>query len=153
LRFFVNVSAAEDRVWATKGTFAELYPKYAAAAGIDGRRKVDKGAVGQVRTAVLRSLVKAGVKEAMVADSSPYDRLMRRFHNFMKDTPSFQARDADYREMRFAPGAAWMVFTDTASHASVSGQHALVNTFIVRLAQCRLPDSAPFNILRNGRAA
>ena len=35
----------------------------------------------------------------------------------------------------------------------VSGQHALVNTFIVRLAQCRLPESAPLNILRNGRAA
>jgi hypothetical protein len=153
LRFFVNVSDNEDRVWATKGTFSDLYPKYATAAGIAGRRKVDKGAMGQVRTAVLRSLVKAGIKEAMVADSSPYDRLMRRFHNFMKDTPSFQARDADYREIRFAPGSAWMVFTDTASHASVSGQHALVNTFIVRLSRCRLPESAPMNILRNGRAA
>ena len=153
LRFFVNVSATEDRVWATKGTFADLYPKYAAAAGIDGRRNVEKGAIDRVRTVLLRSLVKAGVKEALVADSSPYDRLMRRFHNYMKDTPSFQAHDADYRELRFPPGSAWMVFTDTASHASISGQHALVNTFIVRLAQCRLLDAAPLNILRNGRAA
>lgn len=153
LRFFVNVSETEDRVWATKGTFSDLYPKYAAAAGIAGRRKVEKGVVGRVRTALLKSLVGLGVKEAMVADSSPYDRLMRRFHNYMKDTPSFQAHDADYRELRFPPGSAWMVLTDTASHASVSGQHALVNTFIVRLAQCRLPDYAPLNILRNGRAA
>jgi hypothetical protein len=89
----------------------------------------------------------------MVADSSPYDRLMRRFHNYMKDTPAFQARDGDYHELRFAPGSAWMVFTDTTTHASVSGQHALVNTFIVRLAQCRLKDAAPLNILRTGRAA
>ena len=89
----------------------------------------------------------------MVADSSPYDRLMRRFHNFMKDTPSFQAHDADYHEVRFPPGSAWMVLTDTTTHASVSGQHALVNTFILRLAHCRLQEIAPLNILRTGRAA
>lgn len=153
LRFFVNVSTNEDRVWATKGTFSQLYAKYASAAGIAGRHKVEKGALGHMRTALLRSLVAAGVKEALVADSSPYDRLMRRFHNYMKDTPSFQARDADYHELRFPPGCAWMVFTDTASHASVSGQHALVNTFIVRLSQCRLQDAAPLSILRTGRAA
>jgi hypothetical protein len=153
LRFFVNVNTSEDRVWATKGTFSQLYTKHAAAAGIAGRHSVDKGALGHMRTALLRSLAAAGVKEAMVADSSPYDRLMRRFHNYMKDTPSFQAHDADYHELRFPPGSAWMVFTDTASHASVSGQHALVNTFIVRLSQCRLQDAAPLNILRTGRAA
>ena len=153
LRFFVNVNPGEDRVWATKGTFSELYAKHAAAAGIAGRHSIEKGALGQLRTALLRSLVSVGVKEALVVDSSPYDRLMRRFHNYMKDTASFQARDADYREIRFPPLSAWMVLTDTASHASISGQHALVNTFIVRLAHCRLPEAAPLNILRSGRAA
>ncbi len=153
LRVFVNVSTNEDRVWATKGTFAELYAKHAAAAGIDGEHEMRKSILGNLRTTVLRGLVSAGVKEAMVVDSSPYDRLMRRFHNYMKDTPAFQARDADYRELHFPPGSAWMVFTDTASHASIAGQHALVNTFIVRLSQCRLPQAAPLNILRQGRAA
>jgi hypothetical protein len=153
LRVFVNVSPHEDRVWATKGTFAEVYTKHAAAAGIDGQHRLEKTPLGHLRTGLLRGLAATGIKEAMVADSSPYDRLMRRFHNYMKDTPAFQAHDADYREIRFPPGSAWMVFTDTASHASVSGQHALVNTFIVRLARCRLPESAPLNILRSGRAA
>lgn len=153
LRFFVNVNPVEDRVWATKGAFAALYDKYAAAAGIAGRQQTRKGALGHVRSALVRALVTAGVKEAIIADSSPYDRLMRRFHNYMKDTPSFQVRDADFQEIRFPPMAAWMVFTDTASHASLSGQHAFVNTFLVRLAQCRLKDAAPINILRTGRAA
>jgi hypothetical protein len=153
LRFFVNVSTNEDRVWATKGTFAQVHAKYAEAAGIAGPHRLDKGALGHLRTAVLRGLASAGVREAMVADSSPYDRLMRRFHNYMKDTPAFQARDADYHEIRFPPGSAWMVLTDTATHASVSGQHALVNTFILRLAHCRLKNVAPLNILRTGRAA
>jgi 3-deoxy-D-manno-octulosonic acid hydroxylase-like protein len=153
LRFFVNVSTNEDRVWATKGTFSQLHAKHALAAGIGGPHNLDRGPLGNLRTKVLRGLVAAGVKEAMVADSSPYDRLMRRFHNYMKDTPAFQARDVDYHELRFAPGSAWMVFTDSASHASISGQHALVNTFIVRLAQCRVAPVAPLNILRTGRAA
>jgi hypothetical protein len=153
LRFFVNVSSHEDRVWATKGTFSQIHAKYADAAGVAGPHNLDKGAFGHMRTALLRGLVVAGVREAMVADSSPYDRLMRRFHNYMKDTPGFQARDTDYHELHFAPGSAWMVFTDTTSHASISGQHALVNTFIVRLAQCRLKEAAPLNILRTGRAA
>jgi 3-deoxy-D-manno-oct-2-ulosonic acid (Kdo) hydroxylase len=153
LRFFVNVSTNEDRVWATKGTFSQLHAKHADAAGIAGPHNLDRGPLGNLRTKMLRGLVAAGVKEAMVADSSPYDRLMRRFHNYMKDTPAFQARDSDYHELRFAPGSAWMVFTDSASHASISGQHALVNTFIVRLAQCRVAPVAPLNILRTGRAA
>jgi hypothetical protein len=153
LRFFVNVSTREDRVWATKGTFSQVHAKYAQAAGLAGAHKLDKSAIGHLRTALLRGLVAVGVKEAMVADSSPYDRLMRRFHNYMKDTPAFQAQDADYHELRFTPGSAWMVLTDTTTHASVSGQHALVNTFIVRFAQCRLQDAAPLNILRTGRAA
>ena len=101
----------------------------------------------------MRALVSAGAKEAIVADCSPYDELMRRFHNYMKDTPSFQAHDADYEEIRFTPMSAWMVFTDTVSHASSAGQHALVNTFIVRVEQCRLQEIAPFDILQSGRAA
>jgi hypothetical protein len=153
LRFFVNVSTNEDRVWATKGTFSQLHARHAEAAGIGGAHKLERGPLGNLRTKLLRGLVAAGVKEAMVADSSPYDRLMRRFHNYMKDTPAFQARDADYHELRFPPGSAWMVFTDSASHASISGQHALVNTFIVRLAQCRVAPVAPLNILRTGHAA
>jgi 3-deoxy-D-manno-oct-2-ulosonic acid (Kdo) hydroxylase len=153
LRFFVNVNPTVDRVWATKGPFAQLYERYGAAAGIAGAHRLERGAFDRMRTGVLKSLVRVGVKEAMIVDSSPYDRLMRRFHNYMKDTPEFQAGRDDYEELRFEPYTAWMVFTDTVSHASVSGQHALVNTFLVRLRACRLPELAPINILRTGGAA
>jgi hypothetical protein len=152
LRFFVNVNPTEDRVWATKGAFPYLYERYGAAAGIAGAHSLERGALDGLRTNLLKGLVKLGVKEAMIVDSSPYDRLMRRFHNYMKDTPQFQSGRDDYEEVRFAPGSAWMVFTDMVSHASISGQHALVNTFIVRLEACRLQELAPINILRAGAA-
>ena len=43
-----------------------------------------------------------------------------------------------------------LVLTDMVSHASVSGQHALVDTFVLRLDACRHPQLAPINILERG---
>ena len=83
-----------------------------------------------------------------VLDSSPYDRTMRRFHNYMKDTPSFQQQQDGHEEFRFPPFSALMVFTDMVSHACLSGQHAFVHTSIVPLENCHLPELAPINILR-----
>ncbi len=84
---------------------------------------------------------------ANVLDSSPYDRAMRRFHNYMKDDPAFRDSQDGYREFRFGPRSAWMVLTDSVSHACLSGQHALVSTFLVPLQNCRLPEMAPINVL------
>jgi len=159
LRFFVNVNPKEDRVWATKGDFPNLYRRYADKAGIHpdsaGPRYLRRGPLDQLRTGLLTGLASVGLPAAKVLDSSPYDRVMRKFHNYMKDTPSFQQDKAGHQEFRFPPYSAWMVFTDMVSHASLSGQFAFVHTGIVRLQNCRLPDLAPINILRTsaGRPA
>jgi hypothetical protein len=68
---------------------------------------------------------------------------MRRFHNYMKDTPAFQSTSEGHQEFRFKPFQAWMVFTDRVSHACLSGQHAFADTFVIRLGSCRLPEMAP----------
>ncbi|WP_420636226.1 Kdo hydroxylase family protein [Candidatus Palauibacter sp.] len=148
LRFFVNVNPDEERVWSTRGTFPDVFARCGAEAGVTGGGSLQRGPVDRLRGRLLRAIAKVGLAEAVLADASPYDRLMRRFHNYMKDTPSFQERDETWREIRFPPFSAWMALTDMVSHASVSGQHALVDTFIVRLAACRRPDLAPINILR-----
>lgn len=151
LRFFVNVNPAEDRVWATRGTFPELYARFGRAAGItpDTRRRasLERGALDNLRTGFLRTLAACGLPQAMLIDSSPYDRTMRQFHNYMKDEPAFRDDTSSEVEIRFAPFSAWMVLTDMVSHASLSGQYALVNTFQLRLASCRLPELAPYRIL------
>ncbi len=107
-----------------------------------------KGPLDHARTGLLRLLASAGLPIATVLDSSPYDREMRRFHNYMKDTPAFQADPRGHQEFRFPPYSAWMVFTDSVSHACLSGQYCFVHTSIVRLENCRLPDLAPINVLR-----
>jgi hypothetical protein len=151
LRFFVNVNPVEDRVWATRGAFPVLYARYGRAAGVtpDARRRasLERGALDRLRTGLLRTVAAAGLPQAMLIDSSPYDRTMRQFHNFMKDEPGFRDDTSSQVEIRFAPFSAWMVLTDMVSHASLSGQHALVNTFLLRLRNCRLPHLAPYQIL------
>lgn len=150
LRFFVNVNPVEDRVWSTKGAMPELLARYGAQAGMtaEGIRSLDKGGTDHLRTGVLNTLARLGLPLAKVLDSSPYDRAMRRFHNFMKDTPAFQQDPAGHQEFRFAPFTAWMVFTDMVSHACLSGQHALIYTAVLPLANCRHPELAPINLLR-----
>jgi hypothetical protein len=148
LRFFVNVNPAEDRVWITKGAFPELYRRYAKDAGLPAG-DLTEGVFDRLRTGASRALG-AVIPPARLLDSSPYDRAMRRFHNFMKDTPSFQATEEGHREFRFKPFTAWMVFTDMVSHACTEGRFAFIDTFVIKLKSCRLPDMAPIQILQRG---
>ena len=150
LRFFVNVNPEVDRVWKSKGTFPTLFEKYGQEADLYGdlTPTLERGLSGKARTSFLNGLAKVGLPLAPILDSSPYDRVMRKFHNYMKDTPSFQETDDSVQTFNFEPYSAWMVLTDMVSHASYSGQHALVYTGLISLQSCRLPEFAPFNILR-----
>lgn len=150
LRFFVNVNADTDRVWATKGSFADLFDRHRElfdAARADGARvRVQK----RLRDHCFSGLVGALSKVyplAKVVDSSPFDRAMRRVHNYMKETEEFRNDLTNYREIRFPPSSAWMVFTDSVSHAVLSGQHCLVTTILVPLENCQARELSPYYIL------
>jgi hypothetical protein len=143
LRFFVNLNPSRDREWITKGTFRELFAQHHRAARI---------AVGDLRPNRAERILGGALRAASrsfpmlrVLDSSPYDRRMRQFHNWMKDTPSFQ--ESPSRTISFEPFSAWMVLTDGVSHACIRGQHALVDTFLVPLANCTVRAETPYRIL------
>ena len=151
LRFFVNVNPSRDRVWATKGDFEAMIARHGARAGLldpSGRlrMRIEKRGGDRLVSALVAGLARLNPL-ATVIDTSPYDRAMRRLHNYMKDDPGFLADMEGYLEMRFPPLSAWMVFTDGVSHASLEGQFALVTTMIVRRASMRWPERAPFNAL------
>jgi hypothetical protein len=151
IRFFINVNPVEDRVWMSKGAFPELYRRHGAQAGVqpeNGGHAMEEGALDRLRTA-FSNACSALVPSAKFLDSSPYDRTMRRFHNYMKDTPAFQSTPEGHQEFHFKPFWAWMVFTDRVSHACLSGQHAFADTFVIPLESCRLPAMAPINILKS----
>lgn len=143
LRFFVNINEQEDRVWASKGPLQDVLDRHGIGAGL-----LDRTGRLQVKieeSTADRALCFAG--RALGLASSPYDRAMRRLHNFMKESESFKSDRRGYEEIRFAPGSAWMAFTDGVSHAVLSGQLALVTTIIIRKAVLRQPHFAPYNLL------
>jgi hypothetical protein len=151
LRFFVNFNDREDRVWATQGPIERIVERFGREAGLldrQGRlaRRLIKGPADRALSALVRGLAYLNPL-ARVLDTSPYDRTMRRLHNYMKDSVAFREDRRDYEELRFPPYSAWMVFTDGRSHASLSGQFAFVTTIIIRRGRMRYPQFAPFNVL------
>jgi hypothetical protein len=141
LRFFVNLNPSVDRVWISKGSFGELLRRHGDEAGLrrgDLEPKLPERMLGGLMAAGRRAF-----PVLRVVDTSPYDRRMRSFHNWMKDTPSFQ--QPPHERFSFQPFSAWMVLTDGVSHACISGQHALVDTFLIPLRNCRRP--APYHLL------
>ena len=147
LRFFVNLNPTRDRVWISKGTFDELLQRHGAEAGIE-RGGLEPALPERALNGLLQ-VARRAFPMARVVDTSPYDRRMRRFHNWMKDTPSFQ--QPPWQQLSFAPSSAWMVLTDGVSHACIEGQHALVDTFLIPLRNCRNP--APYHLLAGAGAA
>jgi hypothetical protein len=77
---------------------------------------------------------------------------MRRIHNFMKENPVFRDNPEGYQEIHFPPLSAWMVFTDGISHSVLTGQHALVTTLLIPLANCRIPELTPYRVLARSAA-
>jgi len=150
LRFFVNVNPERDRVWGTKGSFAQIMRKHpelwtAAKAG-KARVPIRKGPLGHLYSASISAASKV-YPLFRVIDSSPYDRSMRRIHNYMKENNSFRQDETDYQEIRFPPFSAWMVFTDGISHAALTGQYAFISTALIPLENCRHQQQTPFGIL------
>jgi len=151
LRFFVNVSDEEDRVWVSKGALQDVLRRHGAAAGLlDSserlRIRIQENFADRLFSLWIRSLAHVNPL-ARVLDSSPYDRAMRRLHNYMKDNESFKADREGYEEIRFPPGSAWMAFTDGVSHACLAGQFALVTTLLIRRAALQYPQFSPYELL------
>ncbi len=138
LRVFANVNPSEPRVWVTSSPFAALLEQYGEAAGLPGRTGADW--FGRVREGVVR-LFRPGK-----ARRSAYDAFMLRFHDFLKRNEAFQERGPK-RLWTFPPGSAWMVLTDTCSHAVLRGRYALEHSYFVSPEVLALPDESPAALL------
>jgi hypothetical protein len=134
LRFFVNVNPTEPRVWATSEPFARLLERFGQAAGLPTRQGASFAR--RLGHRMLR-LFRLGKQERPV-----YDAFMLRFHDFLKANEGFQERGPK-RFWSFPPGSAWLVFTDTASHAALRGRFALEHSYFVAPESLALPAESP----------
>ncbi len=140
LRFFTNLNPQQPRVWLTTEPFEALTKAFAGEARLveEARRHSSpfrQALAGFGRVAGFRSL-----------DRSPYDALMHRFHNFLKENRQFQETWPKAR-LEFPPKSSWIVFTDMLSHAVLAGQFALEQTFIVSRQALLKPEDAPISVL------
>jgi hypothetical protein len=138
LRLFTNINPAENRVWITAPPFAAIAPHFAKSVGLPA-----KPSANPFRSA-LRGIGKA--LNVPGARRSPYDQFMHECHNAMKEDAEFQ-RSAPKQHWEFPPNATWIVLTDCVSHAVLSGQYALEQTFIISRSAMVRPEIAPAAIL------
>ncbi len=140
MRFFTNVNPERPRIWATSDHFAALARVYARPAGLPF---APAGWWSSLRGEAARVLARLGLP---VVDRPAYDRFMLGFHHFLKENEAFQ-QNCPKDLWSFPPGSSWIVFTDASSHACLSGQYALEQTFIISRESLAYPDVSPISIL------
>ena len=138
LRFFVNLNPVKSRVWLTSETFEAFGPRFARSGNLLA------AAAGNSITRGLRSF--ARTLHLPFGSRPPYDEFMHRCHNAMKEDAALQQQTPKNR-WEFPPDSAWMVFTDCVSHAVLSGQYALEQTFQIPQSTLVRPQVSPLAIL------
>lgn len=146
LRFFTNLDD-EDRVWRVKGTVSDLVEKYGDTAGLQRGDLLHEGTLDRLYSTFCRGLSIATPMARFVGRSA-YDVAMRRMHNYMKESESFQSDPEGAVEVRFDPGSCWLVFADMVGHACIWGRLTIIDTFIVPKENFRDSRYTPYEVLR-----
>ena len=135
----MNIHPERSRIWVTSDHFEALAGKFAGQVGLTGKPS-------PIRT-WKRAVVTLGARMGLpLIDRPPYDEFMLKIHHTMKEDAAFQANCRKDR-WEFPAGCAWIVFTDGTSHACLSGQYMMEQTFIVRRSGLVCPELAPISIL------
>lgn len=131
LRVFCNINPhGEDRVWRTGEPFEQVASKFIP--------HIKKPLTGSA--ALLRML------RITKSYRTPYDHYMLQMHDQMKADEHYQ-RNVTQQEIRFAPGSSWIVQTDHVSHAAMSGQYLLEQTFYLPVTAMHNEQHSPLRIL------
>jgi hypothetical protein len=130
IRVFSNVNPTEPRIWRVGEPFEGVARRF-----LPGLRSAFPG------SAQLLSLFKI-TKGRRTA----YDHLMLGIHDAMKADEQYQ-QDCPQTRLPIPSGATWTCFTDSVSHAAMSGQFALEQTFYLPVDAMREPSRSPLRTL------
>jgi hypothetical protein len=131
LRVFANINPAEKhRVWRAGEPFARVAQRFLP--------KISAPLPGSARCLHWLGITKSY--------RTAYDHYMLQMHDRMKGDDDYQ-RSAEQVEIAFPAGSAWIVFTDQVSHAAMSGQHMLEQTFYLPVAAMAEENKSPLRIL------
>jgi hypothetical protein len=138
LRLFCNVNPdGKPRVWRVGEPFERVADKFAPA----------------LKPPLWGSAALLNLLGVTKSRRTEYDHLMLQLHDEMKRDARYQS-EIGQTPFEFPSGCAWAVFVDSVSHAAMSGQHQLEQTFYLPLRAMKEEPRAPVRILerRLGRA-
>lgn len=137
LRVFTNVNPSSPRQWRVGEPFEQVAktflphvrPPFPGSSWLLYRIRIVKG----MRT--------------------PYDHLMLGIHDRMKADQNYQEKCAQTK-LAIPPGTTWACFTDSVSHAAMSGQFAFEQTFYIPVGAMQDDSRSPLRVLERltGRA-
>ena len=146
LRFLTNLDDKE-RVWRCKGTVFDLVETFGEAAGLQRNQDLlQDSIINRVGSGMVRGLSKV-FPTMRTLERSAYDQSMRHMHNYMKESDEFHRDCEGMVEIRFPPRSCWLVFADMAGHSCLSGEFAMINTFIVPRKNFRHQEFTPWEVL------
>ena len=131
LRVFCNINPrGEDRVWRIGEPFENVVEHFLPR-------------VKPPRSGGSRWLQWLGLTKGL---RTLYDHYMLQIHDNMKADLAYQ-KSARQTELRFPPGSTWIVQTDHVSHAAMSGQYVLEQTFYLPVEAMQDPRLSPLRVL------
>lgn len=131
LRVFTNINPfGQSRVWRYGESFSTVANRFLS--------KIGNPWPG--RSALLKAL------KITKSYCTEYDYIMLNIHNKMKADLNYQ-KTAVQGEIHFVPGNTWIVQTDHVSHAALSGQFLLEQTFYLPVAAMKKPELSPLRVL------
>lgn len=132
LRVFSNINPrGEDRVWRVGEPFEKVAQKF-----------LPKIKAPLVSGWLLKQLrLTKGLR-------TKYDHIMLQIHNSMKADLAYQ-KEAEQKELKLPAGSTWIVNTDVVSHAAMSGQFVLEQTFYLPVHAMANEQFSPLRILEN----
>jgi hypothetical protein len=131
LRVFANLNQqGEPRVWRVGEPFEDVARRFVPA-------------IPAQRPGSAWLLAALGVTKSR---RTPYDHLMLGLHDAMKADLDYQ-KSCPQQTMLFPPNSVWVCFSDQTSHAVMSGQFMLEQTFFLPAQAMVEPTCAPLGVL------
>jgi hypothetical protein len=127
LRVFCNINPNEEpRTWNLGEPFPQVLERFAS--------QISPYNMFKARVLKLLKITKTL--------RSAYDHYMLHLHDKMKLDDGYQAQ-VQKVQVNFPARSTWIVFTDQVSHAALSGQHLLEQTFYLPVEHMLNPNSSP----------
>jgi hypothetical protein len=130
LRVFSNVNPSEPRQWRVGEPFENIARTF----------------LPRIKPALAGSAWFLQLAHITKTRRTPYDHLMLGIHDGMKADERYQS-DSPQTPLAIPPGATWACFTDSVSHAAMSGQFCFEQTFYLPVDAMQDAAKSPLKVL------